>query len=429
MKAQSSVLNCHSLTLILSLVVLFGFAVSPVSSHGGVDSVLPDPNAPSALITPVITYQGRLVVDGVPVNGARNMTFRLFLASTGGTAIWTEGPKSINVQNGLFTAYLGDTVPLNLDNMSSQLWLQVQVGATVLPRQQLTGAPYALSLAPGATIQGKSDSHAALLVANSGDAEGLIGQNTAAGPGLTGTSATGPGVVALGGGSGPNNPALYASNHSGAGPAASLVTKSNTAEALRLENQGTGPLIKGFGGDGGLDEFRVENDGTLASKADTYIFIPGSEAVPDLYSSSLKGDYYWAGGITFMSTGSCCQTVVIRAAFPSVLYGQNIKLKEITIYYGTENSANFIDAVHAYRQGAGPFSGTPWMSDDMEILKDPTNLNSTTFTGVTYAIPAYNVFSSTEGFVTVVLELYFNNTTTRIYLGGVSLRLGTHPDY
>src|SRR4030042_4006510 len=124
MKRKPTMNLKNTFTLVLSLLVLTGIVVSPASSFGGNAADLGLPGAPEALITPVITYQGRLVVDGVPANGTRSMTFRLFLAATGGTAVWTEGPKTINVQNGLFTAYMGDTTPLNLDNMSSQLWLQ-----------------------------------------------------------------------------------------------------------------------------------------------------------------------------------------------------------------------------------------------------------------------------------------------------------------
>ncbi|MCP4996911.1 MAG: hypothetical protein GY934_24510 [Gammaproteobacteria bacterium] len=52
-------------------------------------------------------------------------------------------------------------------------------------------------------------------------------------------------------------------------------TTSTDATAV-LSNDGTGPLLKGFGGDGGEDEFRFNNDGTL------YIFGAGGLASPSL---------------------------------------------------------------------------------------------------------------------------------------------------
>ncbi len=38
---------------------------------------------------------------------------------------------------------------------------------------------------------------------------------------------------------------------------------SSTDTAVVISNDGTGPLLKGFGGNGGEDEFRIDNDGTM----------------------------------------------------------------------------------------------------------------------------------------------------------------------
>ena len=109
-----------------------------------------------AVITPVIGYQGRLVEGGTPVNESRNMTFRLYNASSGGTLIWSEIDKPVSVENGLFQTALGSSTAFTqavLDQMTQELWLEVQVGSTILGRQKLMGAPYAFSLAPGANVE------------------------------------------------------------------------------------------------------------------------------------------------------------------------------------------------------------------------------------------------------------------------------------
>jgi hypothetical protein len=108
----------------------------------------------SALIFPLLSYQGRLVESGVAVTGYRDVTFRLWDAASAGTKVWEEGPKSVWVSDGLFTAILGDTTALPVNWFGHELWLEVQVGAVRLPRQKLMGAPYAMSLAPGAQVVG-----------------------------------------------------------------------------------------------------------------------------------------------------------------------------------------------------------------------------------------------------------------------------------
>lgn len=96
------------------------------------------------------TYQGRLQSNGSPASGIYNLTFTLYDVSTGGSSV--AGPvtnNAVNITNGLFTVMVdfGSTVWNGQTN-----WLQVGVetnGATspftpLLPRQQLTPAPYAI---------------------------------------------------------------------------------------------------------------------------------------------------------------------------------------------------------------------------------------------------------------------------------------------
>lgn len=68
-------------------------------------------------VTPgVISYQGTLLnTTGQPLNGTLNMTFRLYAAPTGGTALWTEahtGANAVPVSNGLFNVLLGSLTPI-----------------------------------------------------------------------------------------------------------------------------------------------------------------------------------------------------------------------------------------------------------------------------------------------------------------------------
>lgn len=80
-------------------------------------------------------------------DGTYNLTFKLYTVADGGSAIWTEVQPDVDVVGGIYTATLGSITALNVP-FNQTYYLGVSVGATaeMLPRIQLTTAPYALSL-------------------------------------------------------------------------------------------------------------------------------------------------------------------------------------------------------------------------------------------------------------------------------------------
>lgn len=111
----------------------------------------------------VIGYQGRLTnPSGNPINGNVSITFRLWTCAscTNSSDKIFEKTETINVVNGLFNYSIGSGVVdayniagLDPANFARPLWLELVVGGqTLSPRQQLVGAPYAMSLAGGAVI-------------------------------------------------------------------------------------------------------------------------------------------------------------------------------------------------------------------------------------------------------------------------------------
>jgi hypothetical protein len=76
----------------------------PNQENGSNSAQVPDEI--SAVPTGRISYQGRLLQGGDPVNATINITFRLYTVSSGGAAIWTE-TQSVVVDEGLFSVYLG----------------------------------------------------------------------------------------------------------------------------------------------------------------------------------------------------------------------------------------------------------------------------------------------------------------------------------
>lgn len=80
-------------------------------------------------------------------DGAYSLRFRLYEQAEGGMHIWEETQPDVEVVGGIYTATLGSVAPLNAP-FNTTYYLGVSVGSTseMLPRIQLTTAPYALAL-------------------------------------------------------------------------------------------------------------------------------------------------------------------------------------------------------------------------------------------------------------------------------------------
>ena len=108
-----------------------------------------------------ISYQGVLCdATGQPrPDGSYAITFRLYDAESGGTALWTE-QKSLVVQRGLFSTQLGDQVLFGATlTFDRRYWLGVQVAAEteLSPRTPLSSAPYSFNAAKADTASYASD--------------------------------------------------------------------------------------------------------------------------------------------------------------------------------------------------------------------------------------------------------------------------------
>lgn len=150
------------------------------------------PIAPASAQTSVgsaFTYQGQLQRSGSPATSTCNLQFGLWDAASGGAQVGTtQAFDGVSVVNGLFTV----AIDFGADQFTGGArWVQSAVRCagdssftTLAPRQQVTAAPYALSLRPGAAIAGPVDT--AVLRAN----------NTGVGRGLWGSAIEGDGVYA-----------------------------------------------------------------------------------------------------------------------------------------------------------------------------------------------------------------------------------------
>lgn len=103
-----------------------------------------------------ISYQGTLsTVSGTPITGEIGLTFRLYSAISGGSALWTEahtGANAVPISNGLFQVLLGSLTPIPAsiwsDNDTVYLGVQVDGDSTEMtPREIVSAVPVAMQVA------------------------------------------------------------------------------------------------------------------------------------------------------------------------------------------------------------------------------------------------------------------------------------------
>jgi hypothetical protein len=172
----------RKLRVILISLLLCGMLASSAAAQSA------GPEAAQAAVAAAFTFQGQLERDGAPFTGACDMQFKLWDAAGAGTQQGaTLDAVGVGVGSGVFA------VELNFGNhfTGQARWVEPAVKCageadfTVLPRVSLTATPYALSLIPGATVNGDipwGTGEATLRVMNASASDGtaLFGHATAA---------------------------------------------------------------------------------------------------------------------------------------------------------------------------------------------------------------------------------------------------------
>jgi len=124
----------------MRLLILFGALIILTSSLG------------FAQVPQTLSYQGLLTDNsGVPLaDGSYAVTFRFYSTVTGGTAITSRGPLTVNTFKGLFMTTLGDgttdnaALPFSLADQEFFIGITISPSTTELaPRVKITAIPYA----------------------------------------------------------------------------------------------------------------------------------------------------------------------------------------------------------------------------------------------------------------------------------------------
>lgn len=101
----------------------------------------------SAAVPPYLNLQGQLANTGGGVDGTYLLTVSIYKKAAGGTALYTEGHPDVDVQAGVFSLTVGETValPEALLATAEELWVALKVeGEPELPRSRLASVAYAL---------------------------------------------------------------------------------------------------------------------------------------------------------------------------------------------------------------------------------------------------------------------------------------------
>jgi hypothetical protein len=101
-------------------------------------------------------YQGYLTTnDNEPIEGDKNMIFRLYDAQAGGHIAWEEQLR-VSVTHGRYSAVLGTIHPINetLLSQGSLFWSVSVDGEELLPRQQVVSVPYAVMCETSKNVAG-----------------------------------------------------------------------------------------------------------------------------------------------------------------------------------------------------------------------------------------------------------------------------------
>lgn len=164
---------------IAMILVIVTFAGSGEETR--VDVRSPELELSPTALPQMINYQGVLTDGGGnPLDTTVSMTFTIYDAYSGGTALWTESHGSIITVGGLFTVLLGSSTPIPSTVFDEpNRWLGLAVGGDPeMDREQMTSVPYAYRAGYADSVGGVGDhTHNSLDAADGSPTEAVYVDN------------------------------------------------------------------------------------------------------------------------------------------------------------------------------------------------------------------------------------------------------------
>lgn len=158
--------------------------------------------------------------------------------------------------------------------------------------------------------------------------------------------------------------------------------------------------------------------GAIVRGADSYVFIPGSALIKNQSSDTTTWDIL-SNGAARIRRGAAPgeKTIYVPIILPSVLYGQNVTIEHVQLYYRVSNGTNayITRSVMNVQTSAEDFAN---------VFDDGSNLTSTAAAIYAFSGLTNNVISDTQGSVVMFIQMSFANDIDYVDLGGVRIRLG-----
>jgi hypothetical protein len=341
-----------------------------------------------------IPIQGQLTdANGNPINGVYNLTARIYDVYTEGSPL-CEDAIVVTVNKGLFSTNLNMQGCSALDGRTLYLGLQVNTDPEMKPRGFIDNVPMAWTLRPGANISGDIGGDAILDIDN--------------------TSPTGRGLRAEALATAGVNYAVIGASRSPSGYGGYFY---NNGGGVGLFGQSdTGPAIVAGG------------TGIIRSAAQTSLWISGNGVRPfnSLDSTVIVLDNVGGAQISRGGTGGN-KNVMLPITIPGPLYGQNVKVVGLDIYFLSDTAFDGINAVLLRRQTGvcGTASCYASLLQEVGVFHScDKNLPANT-AGCTlhFDLTSNNVLTSQSGILYLTLELAFSGAGTFVDIGGARLVL------
>jgi len=286
----------------------------------------------------------------------------------------------------------------------------VGTDAEMTPRQVILPVPYALALVPGVSMIASNTEPFYVRTSNtSGKAlQGVASAETGTNYGVYGSSnsASGAGGYFYNFSSGTG-----VSGISVAGPG---VYAGSLGTALRASS-GTGAAVS------------AEGTGVIRSTAKSYLWISGNDLRPYQASDTTIINMDTVGGAKIYSGATLgARNVMLPITIMAPVYGQDITISAVDIYWSTDVAFDGINVVLMRRQ-TGVCAGSSCYATLIDYRPGGgISCEDGVFpTGCTlHLVPAgNNVITSASGILYLTFELSFTSTTTWIDIGGVRLTL------
>jgi hypothetical protein len=384
MKINQRTLKIGAVILSALVLVLSGFLVFSARAQNSMPTGDPGTRGVNSTSN-FIPVQGRLTdYDGNPLDGMYNLTFRIYDVSMAGVPLCSD-TRAVIVSNGLFSTYMLATgCAEDIDGRQLYLSIEVESDGEMNPRAFLDNVPYAWTFRPGAKVT--SDISSPLLTLN----------NTANGEGVWAVSAHGDALHGYSGTS--NGVAAYSTTGTG--------LYANSLDGLAIEAAGTG---------------------IIASTAPTYLWISGSDIRPYTSSDSTVISMDTTGGAK-LERGDTAGTkyAMLPVTIAGTLYGQNVTITAIDIYWVAETEFDGITDLRVRRQSDGvcPSCFVDLLHDGDDHVCDTANNPGGCM--LHYDLESNNELNPDSGVIHIGFGLDFSGDSTYVDIGGVRLTLEYH---